>query len=318
MKTNVIKSEFEKQSHFIFCWETSYKSIIYKRLLTCILDGNINVLVVCRSEQDKNIISTILETYCIVQEKIRFLLFDFQGVWVRDYAPFPIVLTSDNSNLKLANFIYNKNDKRPKNNDFSKVVSNYLELNLEFCNIKIAGGNLTTDGTSAIVCTKQLIQENSLSDQELNSVFTNNFGISKLIILDVLKNEHTGHIDMQVKFTSKDTILVTELPKDAYDYKTMEKNHLTLVEQLPKHFKIVRVPIATDNDSHENLGNVFYSYTNSIILNNKILVPLYGEKSDDIAMDIYKNLCPDKIIEGIYCKDIIQLKGALHCMCAQY
>jgi len=314
----LIKSEFEKQSHLIFCWGTKHKSIIYQRLLSCVLNCNVNILIVYRGEEDKKIISNFLESYYLIQEKISFLKFDFQGIWIRDYAPFPIVLPVDNKDLKLVDFIYNKNDKRPRNKDFSKVVANHLGLDLAFCDIKIAGGNLTTDGVSVIVCTKQVLQENALSHQEVNRIITDSLGINCLILLDILKYEHTGHIDMLIKFISKDIILVTKLPKDAFDYETMEKNYLTLVEQLPKHFKIIRIPIATDNDSHENLGDVFYSYTNSIMLNNKILVPLYGEKSDDIAMDIYKKACPNKIIEGIYCKDIIQLKGALHCMCVQY
>jgi len=122
---------------------------------------------------------------------------------------------------------------------------------------------------------------------------------------------------MLVKFLSPKKLLIASLPEDMEDYEVMIANKQLLKSKLPNDVEIVDIPIAPENGSYENLGNIFYSYTNSLLLNNVILVPLYGERTDDLALDTYKTLCPEKEIIGIYCKDIIHLKGAIHCMCVQ-
>jgi len=100
------------------------------------------------------------------------------------------------------------------------------------------------------------------------------------------------------------------------DYEVMKKNIATLKKQTP-FLNIVPIPIATDNDSYEQLGNVFYSYTNAVVLNKSVILPLYGEPTDELAFSIYQKVYPNHTIQGIFTKDIIQLKGALHCMTAQ-
>jgi agmatine deiminase len=61
-------------------------------------------------------------------------------------------------------------------------------------------------------------------------------------------------------------------------------------------------------------GTTSYSYTNSLIFNKKVLVPIYGKAQDQAALDIYKQILPGYDVKGFDCNDIITANGAIHCI----
>jgi len=56
------------------------------------------------------------------------------------------------------------------------------------------------------------------------------------------------------------------------------------------------------------------TYTNSLISNHKVLVPVYGIEMDSTATEIYRTLCPDHEVIGIDSEQIIHRAGAVHCI----
>jgi len=59
------------------------------------------------------------------------------------------------------------------------------------------------------------------------------------------------------------------------------------------------------------------SYGNFYIANGIVLVPVFNDPNDRIALDILADLFPDREIVGIYCGDLIWGFGAIHCMTQQ-
>jgi agmatine deiminase len=59
------------------------------------------------------------------------------------------------------------------------------------------------------------------------------------------------------------------------------------------------------------------SYANFYIANRTVLVPVFNDPHDRIALDILADIFPDREVVGIYCGDLIWGFGAIHCMTQQ-
>jgi agmatine deiminase len=59
------------------------------------------------------------------------------------------------------------------------------------------------------------------------------------------------------------------------------------------------------------------SYANFYIANRTVLVPLFNDPNDRVALDILADIFPDREVVGIYCGDLIWGFGAIHCMTQQ-
>ena len=59
------------------------------------------------------------------------------------------------------------------------------------------------------------------------------------------------------------------------------------------------------------------SYGNFYIANGLVLVPVFNDPKDRLALNILAELFPDREVVGIYSGDFIRGFGAMHCMTQQ-
>ncbi len=59
------------------------------------------------------------------------------------------------------------------------------------------------------------------------------------------------------------------------------------------------------------------SYANFYIANRAVLVPVFNDPHDRIALNVLAEIFPKRQIVGIYCGDFIWGLGAMHCMTQQ-
>jgi agmatine deiminase len=59
------------------------------------------------------------------------------------------------------------------------------------------------------------------------------------------------------------------------------------------------------------------SYANFYIANGVVLVPVFNDPNDRIALDILADVFPDREVISIYSGDLIWGFGAMHCMTQQ-
>ncbi|HSC56686.1 MAG TPA: agmatine deiminase family protein, partial [Nitrospira sp.] len=53
------------------------------------------------------------------------------------------------------------------------------------------------------------------------------------------------------------------------------------------------------------------------IANGVVLVPVFNDPNDRVALNILDGLFPDRDVVGIACRDLIWGLGAIHCMTQQ-
>lgn len=294
----------------IICWNTFYQNLLFRKLVEITTIDDTDMLIIHKNEVELATIKCFLNKYILDSAAIQFITHDYNGIWARDYCPLSII--NKQGQIELVDFEYNK----PKDNLFTKVLSEKFRFILKTMPLKMEGGNLILNDAGLAICTNLILEKNKLSKTQLFDILSEYLNIKKLIVLQKLENEATGHIDMLLKFVNNETILTTDLPNTLPDYKLMQKNIIKLTEELP-NIKLIKIPLAPDSGSYDQLGNIFYSYTNAVVLKKTIMLPLYGEPTDDFAYAIYQKAFPNHNIKGVFSKDIIQLKGALHCLTGQ-
>jgi hypothetical protein len=78
---------------------------------------------------------------------------------------------------------------------------------------------------------------------------------------------------------------------------------------------VIRIPMPPDSHGvFPNTGGDYRTYTNSVFVNNTIILPLYDPQYDSTALRIYREAMPGYTVTGIDCNSIIPSLGAIHCI----
>ena len=59
------------------------------------------------------------------------------------------------------------------------------------------------------------------------------------------------------------------------------------------------------------------SYVNYYTGNGFVAVPVFGDPNDEAAINLLKELYPDRVIEPIYAREILLGGGNIHCITQQ-
>lgn len=195
--------------------------------------------------------------------------------------------------------------------------SDYVQYSLAF-----EPGNIITDGEKNVFVSNYILNENqSLSEQDIAQQLSAIYNVTNVVFLEAPGHSGGGtmrSIDMYMKLLDSETMLVTEIPDTLPDYSIIESN-VSIVQNMTDTYgapyKIVRVQAAPlDNGQYDTtLSGELRSYTNSLILNNLILIPSYNNPEyDSAAFYAYKNSTYGMTIKMVDARKLAQLHAAIH------
>ena len=261
---------------------------------------DVNVVTIVASTSEINIIQSQYQSYGIDLSHCSYLIAPSDSYWTRDYGPWFII--NKESEQGVVDFIYN----RPRLNDDLipvKYASNQ-SLPLTTMPLVTAGGNYMTDGQGIAISTNLVWEENpGLTHNQINEVVQDYLGINTYHVVADVNGEYIKHVDCWGKYLSPDTILIREVPSTHSQYDEIEAVVDYFESQTSCYgtpYNVVRV--YTPNNQ---------PYTNSLILNNKVLVPITGSQWDDEAIATYQNAMPGYEILGFI--GSWESTDALHC-----
>jgi len=82
-------------------------------------------------------------------------------------------------------------------------------------------------------------------------------------------------------------------------------------------YRLLPLPMA--DAMYDSEGNRLpATYANFLIMNEVVLLPLYGLPQDESACEILQHAFPNREIIGIPCEALVQQHGSLHCVTMQY
>ena len=193
--------------------------------------------------------------------------------------------------------------------------------------VVLEGGSIDVNGRGTLLTTEECLlsttqQRNpSMNRAAYEQMFADYFGIQSVIWLgDGIAGDDThGHVDDLSRFVAPDTVVTMVEPNER------EENYSAL------HHNLGRLRAARDQDGQRlNLVEIPMprpvvfegrrlpaSYANFYIANGCVLVPVFNDPNDYIALNTLAELFPAREIVPIYSGDLIWGFGALHCMTQQ-
>jgi agmatine deiminase len=191
----------------------------------------------------------------------------------------------------------------------------------------LEGGSLEVNGRGTLLTTEECLLSNvqqrnlGMTREDYENAFSEYLGSNNVIWLGsgIAGDDTHGHVDDITRFVSPDTVVTAVEPNpDDPNYEPLRENIRRLraaVDQDGKPLSIVELPMP---------GPVVFedrrlpaSYANFYAANGIVLVPVFNDPNDRVALDILADLFPDREIVGIYSGDLIWGFGALHCMTQQ-
>jgi agmatine deiminase len=193
--------------------------------------------------------------------------------------------------------------------------------------VVLEGGSIDVNGRGSLITTEECLlsktqQRNpGMTRAAYGKLFADYLGIKNVIWLGsgVAGDDTHGHVDDITRFVSPDTVItaVESSPEDT-NYEPLRENIRRLraaSDQDGKPLAIVELPMPAPVVFEG--GRLPASYANFYIANGIVLVPVFNDPNDRIALDIIADLFPDREIVGIYSGDLIWGFGAMHCMTQQ-
>ena len=236
-------------------------------------------------------------------------------VWMRDYGPFG--LSSLKNEIGIVDTIYRHYSYRRDDDALPTCLGRQKGVDTFGANLILDGGNFMIDSAGNLFMTKRTYTwNNNKTKQEVDRILMENFRIKNIYALDYAgypnsPADGTGHIDMFAKLLNDFTVLISIA--DTEPYKSNALKAISFFENLTApdggNYKIIKV-------KGWEKSRTWYTYTNSLIVNNVVLMPSYSgyKELEDLAINAYK-----EGIEGVFVKPInsdssIYSGGSIHCV----
>ena len=173
------------------------------------------------------------------------------------------------------------------------------------------GGNLLTDGRGRAFCTRAQVLENArdMDEAAYRALLEERLGIHDLVVLENTETFGIQHIDCWLKVLDEGTLLVKRPPQDHPEYAPIERNLERLLDlRTPagEPYRILRIDCPRFHEDD------VAAYTNSLMLNGVVHVPLFGIEGDEKALATYRAALPGWDVRG-YPYSGWRHFDALHC-----
>jgi len=294
------------------------------------------LLIVCFDNNHVIHISALLKKSHIDTSEIKFIESQSNDSWARDHGPITVYQkpVCQNKRPLLLDFKFNGwGDKyaHQLDNQITKHLHQtgiFGKTQYEKITMVLEGGSIDVNGAGEMLTTRRCLLSKSrnpeLTQADIEKVLCSIFSLNKIFWLThgSLKGDDTdAHIDTLARFCDENTItyITCEDKSDEHyaELKLMEDELKTITQSYHKEFKLHPLPLpqAIYNDDGERLPA---TYANFFIINNTVLVPVYDDPADSIALNTLQTCFPEKTIIAINCLPLIQQFGSLHCVTMQF
>lgn len=240
-------------------------------------------------------------------DNIDFLIAPTNSHWTRDYGPWFVI--DGNDEFGVCDFPYNR--PRPDDDEIPVFVADMLDINLFGMNIEQTGGNWMCSGISQAAQTDLVWEENwpDLTQQQIADTVQEYLGITNFHVLPDPLGDYIKHIDCWGKFLGPSKVLIGEVPVN--DPQGRYEDFEYVADYFANTISDWGVPYEVYRVFTPGLSQVT-PYTNSLILNNKVFVPLTGSQYDADALMAYEQAMPGYEVHGILYGEWYNT-DALHC-----
>lgn len=327
-----LPAEWEKQSflQFTFPHAKSDWNYLLKEVTACFIEmiGAASqfqkVLVVC---DDTKRVRPLFQH----NSRVYFAEIESDDTWARDHGGITVM---EQGKPVILDYIFNG-----WGNKFSAAADNHITRNLcakgilGNASIKqrdfvLEGGSIESDGMGTILTTAQCLLEKNrnprFSQSEIETILRADLGANRVLWLNhgyLAGDDTDSHIDTLARFCNAATIAFTGCRNSGDEHfeelQKMKFELQNMVDYQGNPYNLVELPLPTP--CYDTDGNRLpATYANFTIINGAVLVPVYGVKEDEEALESLRNCFSGRKIVAINCRTLIEQHGSLHCVTMQY
>jgi agmatine deiminase len=333
--------EWEKQEGTLLCfphngrdWPGKYEAIkwAFVEFIKKVASRQ-KVFLVVKDEAFGQRVTDWLHTGDVNLKQVQLIYKPTNRSWMRDSGP---VIVTTNNQREALNFNFNGWAKYPNHHLDKHVpshVANVLDFPLTRAQVNgkpvvLEGGAIDSNGQGTLLTSEECLMHTNIqvrnkgfTREMYESVFEEYLGISNVIWLgDGIEGDDThGHIDDLCRFINPDTVVtVVEHNRKDANYKPLQDNLNRLKRsrlESGKQLNIIEMPMPA-RLVFDGL-RLPASYANFLFINEAVLVPVFNDRHDRVALTLLAEALPDHEIIPVSAIDLIWGFGTLHCLSQQ-
>ncbi|MDP2894289.1 MAG: agmatine deiminase family protein [Sulfurimonas sp.] len=254
-------------------------------------------------------------------ENLYFVEYETNDTWARDCS---VLCVEDDKNIKLLDFTFTGwggKFEALKDNAMSSAIKSCYDKEVVKVDLILEGGAVESNGVDTILTTSECMlnknRNTNLSKDEMTKILQDEFGMSKILYLNhgyLAGDDTDSHVDTLARFVDERSIMYVKCEDEGDEhYKELKLMEDELKFFAKEHdFRLIALPMS--DACYFDEERLPATYANFLFVNGAVLVPTYGVKQDEEALEIFRKTFPSRDIIGIDCFSLIKQHGSLHCV----
>lgn len=248
--------------------------------------------------------------------------------WCRDHGPI-MVRHEKTGQVMATDWHYNAwGGKYPPydlDNRIPALMAGVLGVECHAVEMVLEGGSIEVNGRGDLITTEScLLNPNrnpDLTRADIEKRLIDFLGVERIHWLEsgIEGDDTDGHIDDLSRFVDgRRIVTVIEKNRDDPNAAVLEANRRKLLEFRDGEgaaFEVIDLPMP-DAVIREGI-RLPASYANFYIANGLVIVPVFGQPSDDVAVGILTDCFPGREVRGVDSRALIWGLGSFHCITQQ-
>jgi agmatine deiminase len=311
--------EYEPAEGIIMAWEgsSSWKVILAQMTREITTTGNAKAFIFVDSVSERTSASNQVAAQGADMSRVQFEIKTTDTIWARDYGPRYIFLGSQPDGTGGVRAMVDHTYNRPRPNDNSLPSYWAGERNEPYFLIPLVhgGGNyhLETGNPAGVGHATRLINNENpgLTQAQIVQLWQDYQNLNTTLYDPYPAFvDSTQHIDMWMIILDDDKVLISDWVNEPSSSWGITSDNAA-ADFAARGFQVFRVPAVRSGGTH-------YTFTNAVICNDLVLVPLYTNSTasqfNDDALAVWQTAYPDKAIVQINCQSLVTAAGVMHCI----
>jgi agmatine deiminase len=311
--------------------------------MTRAMQPHVKVCIVVADERSRDRLDVQLRAFGIGPVNVELHVMPLDDVWARDNGP--IFVVDDTHRVAVTQWGFNGWGERAPHEWDAKIPSRIAEkLNAPVFAAPLVteGGAIEVDGAGGFLATKSSIlnpnRNPGMDQDEVERVLGDYLGVQHFIwlsgappkVCESLGDTTDWHVDIAARFTPQGAILYCSTDDESdprYPYLACHREELEKeTDAKGRPLELIAMPtpqvfavgaVETWSGDVASGGFTDAAYTNYLVTNGVVLVPVYGRKEDERAKAILAEHFPGREIVGIPTLSLTEEGGAVHCVTQQ-
>ncbi|MBX3358711.1 MAG: agmatine deiminase family protein [Phycisphaeraceae bacterium] len=305
--------EYAPQEGIIIAWE-AFTTLQTQMVQQITAVGNSVVYIACDTASEQTAVANTLASATnpsVNLSKVRYVVRTTDTVWLRDYGPRYIYQGTPGHQCRaIIDHTYNR--PRPNDNAFPSYFGPSYKGHATYAIPLVhGGGNFHLDGLGRGYATRLINNENpSLSDSQIVGYWQSFQNLNTALMTPFPTSiDSTQHIDMWMQIIGDNAVVISDWPNNPGSTQDVICDNAA-VQLAGLGYTVTRVPAYS-------IGGVHYTYTNVVMCNSIVLLPLYSAVpagANAAALAAFQAALPGKQIIQLNCDAIVPSAGVMHCI----